>query len=114
MIVKINNIDHYIDIENDGSIENDQNMTGWTIRRDVNKKSKNIYKFPDDFVLKYQSKVRIIFGNKSDIQEKYKEILLLINEDTEESWDTGSYISTYLIDANGEEKASMIQIIPLP
>jgi hypothetical protein len=111
MIIKVNNIDHYIDIENDGYAENDQNMTGWTIRRDVNKESKIIYKFPDNFILKYRSKVRIVFGKKSDdIQEKNKDIL--INEDREESWDIDSHEVTYLIDANGEENASTIQMVP--
>ncbi len=84
----MNKTDHYIDIENSSWGENDQNMTGWTLQRDVNNKSKIIYKFPDDFILKRQSHLRISFDT--------------INDD--ESWTI-----TYLIDANGEEKSSIIQ-----
>jgi len=110
MIIKVNNIDQYIDIENDGGTENDQNMTGWILRRDVDKNSKILYKFPDNFILKYQSKVRIMFGKKNDIEEKEKDIL--IDKDTEQSLDIGLRVVTYLIDANGEEKASIIQTLP--
>jgi len=112
MIIKVSNIDHYVDIENNDRMENDQNMTGWTLQCDVDKKSKIIYKFPDDFILKCQSKVRIIFGKKSDMKEEENEILL-INENTEESWDIGSRVVAYLMDPNGEEKASNIQTFPL-
>ncbi|CAF2527441.1 unnamed protein product [Rotaria sp. Silwood2] len=41
-IINVNNIDHYIDIENDGSIEKDQTMTEWIIRREVDKQSKSV------------------------------------------------------------------------
>jgi hypothetical protein len=110
-IIKVNNIDHYIDIENDGWTEKDQNMTGWMLRRDADKKSKIIYEFPENFILKCRSNVRVLCGKKSDIEEKEKEIL--IDEDTK-SWDIGSHVVTYLIDNNGEEKASVIQtLVPL-
>jgi hypothetical protein len=91
-IIKVDNTDHYIDIENSSWGENDQNMTGWSLRCDVNKQSKIIYKFPDDFILKHQSHIRISFDNQRD------------TTDNDESWDI-----IYLIDANGEEKASIIQ-----
>lgn len=111
MISKVNNIDHYIDIENDNCTEKDQNMTGWTLQRDVGKNSKIIYKFPENFILKSRSTVRILCGNKTDIEEQEKQIL--INEDTK-SWDNSSHICTYLIDDNGEEKASIFQtLLPL-
>jgi len=90
----VNSIDHYIDIENGSWGENDQNMTGWTLRRDVNKNSKIIYKFPDHFILKCQAHVRISF-----------------DEDIDQSCDTSSPVITYLINANGEEKASAIQTL---
>ncbi len=93
-IIKVNSIDHYIDIENGSWGENDQNMTGWTLRRDLNKNSKIIYKFPDDFILKCQAHVRISF-----------------DEDIDQSCDTSSPVITYLINANGEEKASTIQTL---
>ncbi len=111
MISKVDNIDHYIDIENDGYTEKDENMTGWTLQRNVGKKSKIIYKFPDNFILKSRSNVRILCGKKSNIEEQEKTIL--IDEDTK-SWDNGSHICTHLIDANGEEKASILQtLVPL-
>ncbi|CAF1169161.1 unnamed protein product [Rotaria sordida] len=107
-IIKVNNIDHYIDIENDGLTGKDQDMTRWIIRRDVDKQSKNIYKFPDNFILKYRSNVRILYNKTSDMEEKDKEIL--IHEDMK-FWNIGSHVTTYLIDNNDEEKASIVQIL---
>jgi hypothetical protein len=111
-IRKVNNIDDYIDVENDGWTEKDQNMTGWTLQRDLGKKPKIIYKFPDNFILKSRSNVRILCGKKNDnIEEQEKQIL--IDEDSK-SWDIGSHVCTHLIDANGEEKASIVQtLVPL-
>ena len=76
--------DHSIDIENRSS---DENMTGWTLRRDVNNQSKIIYKFPADFILHRQSHLRI----SCDIID---------NE--------GSQDMIHLINSHGEEKSSII------
>ncbi|CAF3720984.1 unnamed protein product [Rotaria socialis] len=110
-IVDVNNTDHYIDIEHDGSTKKDQNMTGWMIGRDVNKESKFIYRFPDHFILKCRSKVRISSSSKTSETTKEKDKNLLIYEDTQ-FWNTGSYVVTHLIDNNDEEKDSTIQTSP--
>ncbi|CAF1342795.1 unnamed protein product [Adineta steineri] len=110
-IIKVNNMDHYIDVENDGWTNKDQNMAGWTLRRDADRKSRIIYKFPENFILKCQSNVRILCGKKCNTEEKHKEIIIV---EISKPWDIGTHVITYLIDDNGEERASVTQtLVPL-
>ncbi|CAF2047660.1 unnamed protein product [Rotaria magnacalcarata] len=110
-IIDVNNTDHYIDIEHDGSTKKDQNMTGWKIARDVNKESEFIYTFPDHFILKCRSNVRISSSSNTNETMKEKDKNLLIYEDTK-FWNIGACAVTHLIDNNDEEKDSTTQTIP--
>ena len=105
-IIKVNNHNQYIDIENDGCMEQDQNMSGWVFRRDPDRKTKIIYKFPENFRIKSQSTLRIYFGKKPNTDEDNRETI--VNEGSK-PWDVGSHIVTYLIDNNNEERASIVQ-----
>ena len=102
----MNNHNQYIDIENDGCMEQDQNMSGWILRRDADRKTKIIYKFPENFRIKSQSTLRIYFGKKPNTDEDNRETI--VNEGSK-PWDVGSHIVTYLIDNNNEERASIVQ-----
>ncbi|UJR35714.1 hypothetical protein I4U23_028464 [Adineta vaga] len=87
-IIKVNNIDQYVDIENDGDVQQDQNISGWILRRDANRKTKIIYKFPENFILKSRSSIRIYCGIKRNIDKENIEIL--VHEDSK-PWDAGSH-----------------------
>ena len=84
VVTRVDHTDHYIDIENRSD---DENMTGWTLRRDVNNQTRIIYKFPAEFILHRQSHLRISCES-------------IDNE--------GSQDMIHLIDNHGEEKSSII------
>lgn len=86
-------------------------MTGWTLRREVNSNSKVIYRFPDGFILRSRSHVRIVRGNQVDVEEKTTREIL-INNDLVDTWESGTDVITSLIDADGEEKATLVQTLP--
>lgn len=82
-------------------------MTGWMVGRDIDRESKFIYKFPDHFILKCRSSVRISSAAMpNETQENVEEIL--VYEDTK-FWSTGSHIVTYLVDNNDDERDKSIQ-----
>jgi hypothetical protein len=93
---------NFIVVENAGSTGKDQDLTGWTIRRRIESKPEVVYKFPDGFVLKSRSRIRISSRNASKGSINEKETLVADNVQT---WGTGTNMVTQLYDANGEEKA---------
>lgn len=93
---------NFIVIENAGSTGKDQDLKGWTLRRKIDAKDDIIYKFPDNFVLKSRSRIRILSRNASKGSINDKETLVAEGVQT---WGTGTNMVTRLIDANGEEKA---------
>ena len=93
---------NFIVIENAGSTGKDQDLKGWTLRRKIDAKDDNVYKFPDNFVLKSRARLRILSRNASKGTINEKETLVAENIPT---WGTGTVMFTRLIDANGEEKA---------
>jgi DNA repair exonuclease SbcCD ATPase subunit len=93
---------NFIVIENAGTAGKDQDLKGWTIRRKVDSKDEIVYKFPDNYVLKSRSRVRILSRSASRGSVSEQDILVAEGVQT---WGTGSYMATRLVDANGEEKA---------
>ncbi|UJR14866.1 hypothetical protein I4U23_001851 [Adineta vaga] len=93
---------NFIVIENAGSTGKDQDMKGWTLRRKIDSKDDITYKFPDNFVLKSRSRIRILSRNASKGSINEKETLVAEGVQT---WGTGSNMITRLLDANGDEKA---------
>jgi len=93
---------NFIVIENAGSTGKDQDLKGWTLRRKIDSKDDIVYKFPDNFVLKSRSRIRILCRNASKGSINEKETLVA---DGVPTWGTGTIMVTRLIDANGEEKA---------
>jgi hypothetical protein len=93
---------NYIVIENAGSTGKDQDLKGWTLRRKIDAKDDIVYKFPDNFVLKSRSRIRILSRNASKGSINEKETLVAEGVQT---WGTGTIMVTRLIDGNGEEKA---------
>ncbi|CAF2761320.1 unnamed protein product [Rotaria sp. Silwood2] len=93
---------NFIVIENAGSTGKDQELKGWTLRRRVDNNSEIVYRFPDNFVLKSRTRVRILSrtASKSSISER--EVLVA---DGVQNWGTGTNMITRLADANGDEKA---------
>ena len=63
---------------------------------------KIVYKFPDNYVLKPRSRLRILSRTASRGSISEKEVLVA---DSVQTWGTGSNMNTKLVDANGEEKA---------
>jgi len=93
---------NFIVIENAGSTGKDQDMKGWTLRRKIDTKDDIVYKFPDNFVLKSRSRIRILCRNASQGSINERETLVAEGVQT---WGTGSNMVTRLLDANGDEKA---------
>ncbi|CAF1236756.1 unnamed protein product [Rotaria sp. Silwood1] len=93
---------NFIVIENAGSTGKDQDMKGWTLRRRIDSKDDIVYKFPDNFVLKSRSRIRILSRNASKGSINERETLVAEGVQT---WGTGTNMVTRLIDNNGEEKA---------
>jgi hypothetical protein len=93
---------NFIVIENAGSTGKDQELKGWTLRRKIDAKEDIVYKFPDNFVLKSRSRIRILSRNASKGSINEKETLVA---EGIQSWGTGTVMVTRLVDANGEEKA---------
>jgi predicted RNase H-like nuclease (RuvC/YqgF family) len=93
---------NFIVVENAGSTGKDQEMKGWTLRRKIDSNSEIVYNFPNNFVLKSRSRIRILCRNASKSQINEKETLLAEGVQT---WGTGTNMVTRLLDANGEEKA---------
>jgi len=97
---------NFIVIENSGAAGKDQEMKGWTIRRKVDLKEDIIYKFPDTYVLKARSRVRILSRTASKTSISDREVLVAEGVQT---WGVGTNMSTRLLDAGGEEKALLNQ-----
>ncbi|CAF1087979.1 unnamed protein product [Rotaria magnacalcarata] len=98
---------NFIVIENRYSTDKDQHLKGWTLRRKIDSKDDIVYKFPDNFVLKSRSRIRILSRNASKGSINEKEALVAEGVQT---WGTGTYMVTRLFDANGDEKALFSQI----
>ncbi|CAF1616248.1 unnamed protein product [Rotaria sp. Silwood1] len=97
---------NFIVIENAGSTGKDQELRGWTIRRRVDNNNEIVYKFPDQFVLKSRSRVRILSRTASKSSTSDKDVLIA---DGIQNWGIGTSMVTRLIDANNEEKALLTQ-----
>lgn len=81
-------------------------MKGWTLRRKVDGNNEIVYKFPDTYVLKSRSRVRILSRTASRSSVSEREVL---SADGIQSWGTGTVMVTRLFDGNGEEKALFSQ-----
>lgn len=93
---------NFIVIENAGSTGKDQEMKGWSLRRRIDSKDDIVYRFPDNFVLKSRSRIRILSRNASKGSINERETLVAEGVQT---WGTGTNMVTRLLDANGDEKA---------
>jgi len=97
---------NFIVIENAGSTGKDQDMKGWTLRRKIDSKDDIVYKFPDNFVLKSRSRLRILSRNASKGLINEKETLVAEGVQT---WGTGTNMVTRLLDANEMKKPYSIR-----
>jgi len=77
-------------------------MKGWTLRRKIDSSPEIIYKFPDSYVLKSRSRLRILSRTASKGSISEREVLVAEGVQT---WGVGSNMTTRLVDASGEEKA---------
>jgi len=79
-------------------------MNGWTIRRKIDNNTDLVYNFPQNFILKSKSRIRILCRNASKGQSLSDKEQPLIAEGVQ-TWGIGTNMVTRLIDAQGEEKA---------
>ena len=77
-------------------------MKGWSLRRKIDNKEDLVYKFPENFVLKSRSRLRILSRNASKGSINEKETLVA---ESVQTWGTGSNMITRLLDDKGDEKA---------
>ena len=93
---------NFILIENAGSTGKDQEMKGWTLRRKIDSKDEIVFRFPDNYVLKSRSRLRILSRNASRGSINERETLVAEGVQT---WGTGTNMVTRLLDAEGVERA---------
>jgi hypothetical protein len=101
----------YIIVQNTSSSSKyDQNMTGWLIKKTIDN-SKLIYEFPDNFILKIRTPVRIVARNTSKKLSSTtpKDGMIYLVADNIVTWGTGTNTITQLIDDEGKEQASYTQ-----
>ena len=100
----------YIVVQNTSSSnKHDQNMTGWLIKKTIDDK-KLIYEFPDNFILKSRTPVRILARNTSKkLVSSSKDGMIYLVADNIITWGTGTNIITRLIDDEGKEQAIYTQ-----
>ncbi len=87
-------------------------MVGWIFKRSIDCHQHIIYRFPNDFILKSKSFVKILSRQATQTlfshEKKQKHILIAESILT---WGNGiKNITNYLIDANGDEKHILTQI----
>jgi hypothetical protein len=97
---------NFIVIENAGSTTKDQELKGWSIRRKVDSKEDIVYKFPDNYVLRARTRVRILSRTASKGSSSDREVLVAEGVQT---WGVGQNMSTRLVDETGQEKAVLNQ-----
>jgi hypothetical protein len=84
-------------------------MVGWTFKRSIDSYQNIIYRFPNDFILKPKSFVKILSRQASQTIYSYEKNKILI-ADSLQTWGVGiKTILNTLIDANGDEKDIIIQ-----
>ncbi len=85
-------------------------MVGWTLKRSIDSYQNIIYRFPNDFILKSKSFVKILSRQASQTLYSYEKKNILIAESIQ-TWGTGvKTIVNRLIDANGDERDVLTQI----
>jgi len=106
---------NYIVVQNiSPSKKNDQNMTGWSIKKIIdmnNKQHKLVYEFPNNFILKSHVPVRILARNTSKnlLATTSRDGMIFLIADNIITWGTSTNIITQLIDDEGEEQARYTQ-----
>ncbi len=91
----------YIDLKNT-SEEKEIEMGNWLLKRCVNKKE-FCFKFPQSFSLGPKQTVRVwVKGNRENYPTD------LVNRSCE-SWGIGKYTETFILNENGDKKASYIE-----
>ncbi|CAF4555948.1 unnamed protein product, partial [Rotaria socialis] len=99
-------------IENTSILGNSTvDMTGWSLRKTIDSKCTNVYKFPDNFNAKSRVPVRIIARNtskkESTITRRDGETILIA--DTLPTWGIGKHATTQLLDERENEQSIYIQ-----
>jgi hypothetical protein len=110
LIRSIDPYGYFIIIEHSGlTTDKQQDMIGWTIKRSIDSYKDIIYRFPNDFILKSKSFVKILSRQASQTIYSYEKKNILIAESIQ-TWGVGvKTILNRLIDANGDEKDLLIQ-----
>jgi len=110
LIRSIDPYGYFIIIEHSGlTTDKQQDMIGWTIKRSIDSYKDIIYRFPNDFILKSKSFVKILSRQASQNIYSYEKKNILIAESIQ-TWGVGvKTILNRLIDANGDEKDLLIQ-----
>jgi hypothetical protein len=107
LIKSIDPYGYFITIEHTGI--KDQDMCGWIIKRSIDSYKDIIYRFPNDFILKSKSLIKILSRQASQTIYSYEKQNILI-ADSIQTWSTGSNtIVNSLIDPTGDEKHILIQ-----
>ena len=103
---------YFIIVEHNGSTtDKEQDMVGWTLKREIDSYRNLIYRFPNDFILKSKSSVKILSRQASQTIYSYEKKNILIAESIE-TWGTGTKtILNRLIDANGDERDILTQTL---
>jgi hypothetical protein len=110
LIRSIDPYGYFIIIEHSGlTTDKQQDMIGWTIKRSIDSYKDIIYRFPNDFILKSKSFVKILSRQASQTIYSYEKKNILIAQSIQ-TWGVGvKTIINRLIDANGDEKDLLIQ-----
>jgi hypothetical protein len=113
--IEINYVDrkgNYIVVQNtSASGKGDIDLTGWSLSKTIDSHNKLVYEFPNHFILKGRSPVRIFARNASKglscVPQHEGETVLFA--DYVVTWGMGKNMVTQLIDDEGNEQAVYIQ-----
>lgn len=102
---------HFIIIEHNGiTTDKQQDMVGWILKRSIDSYTDIIYRFPNDFILKPKSFVKILSREASKTRYSFEKNNILVAESIR-TWATGvKSITNRLYDANGDEQDIFTQI----
>lgn len=86
-------------------------MVGWTIKRSIDSNQDIIYRFPNDFILKSKSFIKILSRQSSETIYSYEKDNILIAQSIQTWSIPAKTIINRLIDPNGDEKHILLQTL---
>jgi intermediate filament protein if len=94
----------YIILENTHRTK-EESLDSWKIKRNIDGRKEIVYTLPIQYVLRPESTVKVWARNQGGRHDGVHELIF----DGEDTWGTGSNVSTLLFNRDGEERATHIQ-----